>query len=104
MGFAGNGLRVLLSILGNHVSELLSSKFGLGGFLETVWRGAVVSDLNFTQCVRPHQKTPKTRPVYSASGDEVHGFPRSDTVTLADAQEDELWPGTFMPGQVAPKL
>jgi hypothetical protein len=25
-------------------------------------------------------------------------------VTLADAQEDELWPGTFMPGQVAPKL
>ena len=49
-------------------------------------------------------KKPKTRPVYSASGDEVHGFPRSDTVTLADAQEDELWPGTFMPGQVAPKL
>ena len=54
LGFAGNGLGVLLSIPGNHVSELLSSKFGLGGFLETVWRGAVVSDLNFTQCVRPH--------------------------------------------------
>jgi hypothetical protein len=32
----------------------LSSKFGLGGFLETVWRDGVVSDLNFTQCVRPH--------------------------------------------------
>jgi hypothetical protein len=26
----------------------LSSKFGLGGFLETVWRDGVVSDLNFT--------------------------------------------------------
>jgi hypothetical protein len=36
------------------VSELLLSKFGLGGFLETVWRDGVVSDLNFTQCVRPH--------------------------------------------------
>ncbi len=36
--------------------------------------------------------------------DEVHDFPWSDTVTLAIKQEDELWPGTFMPGQVAPKL
>eukprot|EP01046_Picozoa_sp_COSAG06_P120988 COSAG06_NODE_68435_length_226_cov_15.299213_1_plen_47_part_01 len=45
---------MLVSIPGNHVSELLLSKFGLGGFLETVWRDGVVSDLNFTQCVRPH--------------------------------------------------
>ena len=37
------------------------------------------------------------------TGDEVHEFPRGDTVTLAATQEDELWPGTFMPGQAAPK-
>ena len=55
LDFAGNGPRVPLSIPGNHVSELLSSKFGLGGFLETVWRDGVVSDLNFTLAVSSGQ-------------------------------------------------